>query len=159
MLHVGQTALSVQEIVDCTRNDGNIGCAGGNYINVWSYVQRRKGIATAGEYPYKQEVSRPAKQWWCSGSAGGVGHISQFQQRMHEATIVMLINRTITLSTYRPTVNVAAVTKATMAHLHTCNLLLNCTSSLSAMVVNNNCKTKTDTFERIITRRKALSCR
>ena len=49
----------------------------------------------------------------------------------------------------------AAVTKTTRAHWHTCSLLLNFTQYLYPMVIKLcSCKTKTDTFERILKKRK-----
>ncbi|XP_024084441.1 cathepsin L1-like [Cimex lectularius] len=43
--------LSKQQIVDCSYNNGNLGCNGGTFLNTLLYVQRH-GLMTEKDYPY-----------------------------------------------------------------------------------------------------------
>ncbi|CAH0391631.1 unnamed protein product [Bemisia tabaci] len=51
--------LSVQQIVDCSGNVGNLGCGGGSLRNTLKYIQGTGGLETYKDYPYK------AKQETC----------------------------------------------------------------------------------------------
>ncbi|EGC37608.1 hypothetical protein DICPUDRAFT_149760 [Dictyostelium purpureum] len=47
-----QARLSEQEIVDCTRNQGNNGCSGGWFTGVYDYIRANKGVSLETGYPY-----------------------------------------------------------------------------------------------------------
>ena len=69
-LFKGQTTnLSEQQLVDCTRAQGNQGCNGGWPSSALSYV-RANGIAATSEYPYvarDQACQRNGGAWKISG--------------------------------------------------------------------------------------------
>ena len=47
-----QRTLSVQEIVDCSGENGNLGCEAGKISNVFDYVIKNKGVCADVNYPY-----------------------------------------------------------------------------------------------------------
>ena len=47
------TALSEQNIIDCSQDFGNLGCGGGNADLVYQYIKENKGIDTEASYPYQ----------------------------------------------------------------------------------------------------------
>ena len=73
--HNGQILdLSEQELIDCSRGNGNSGCVGGTFVPTFDYL-RNNGLSTEGEYPYEERdnsacrsggKSHPARVtgWW-----------------------------------------------------------------------------------------------
>jgi len=46
-------SLSEQQIVDCSRRYGNLGCNGGWYTSSWDYLKDAQGSESEDAYPYK----------------------------------------------------------------------------------------------------------
>ena len=46
------TALSPQELVDCSGSFHNMGCSGGTAANALSYILQKGGLSTSADYPY-----------------------------------------------------------------------------------------------------------
>lgn len=46
-------AVSEQNILDCSRNDDNDGCKGGDMVPAYKYIHNNDGIDSDAAYPYK----------------------------------------------------------------------------------------------------------
>ncbi|XP_034318850.2 cathepsin L [Magallana gigas] len=60
-------SLSEQNLVDCSKKEGNHGCQGGLMDNAFRYIESNKGIDTEESYPYT------AKNGFCHFKAENVG--------------------------------------------------------------------------------------
>lgn len=50
-------SLSAQNLVDCSRTEGNHGCSSGHTFRALKYVWRNGGLEAESTYPYKGRVS------------------------------------------------------------------------------------------------------
>lgn len=48
--------LSVQNLVDCSSEEGNHGCTGGCMTNAFNYIVNQRGISKESMYPYTGKV-------------------------------------------------------------------------------------------------------
>lgn len=46
------TSLSEQNVLDCSRNDGNKGCKGGDMVASFKYIHSNDGLDAEISYPY-----------------------------------------------------------------------------------------------------------
>lgn len=51
-------SLSEQNLVDCSHNDGNFGCRGGDMIPAFIYIHNNDGIDSNNSYPYIAQPQR-----------------------------------------------------------------------------------------------------
>ena len=69
------TPLSVQNIVDCSAPEGNMGCRAGSMVMSYNYTKVNKGIDSAANYPYTGKAGA------CAFKAASVGAtISDWEQ-------------------------------------------------------------------------------
>eukprot|EP00386_Alphamonas_edax_P006206 GDKI01020190.1.p1 GENE.GDKI01020190.1~~GDKI01020190.1.p1 ORF type:complete len:414 (-),score=151.63 GDKI01020190.1:416-1597(-) len=54
----GPIDISEQQLVDCSKKQGNAGCRGGLMTQAFQYVMDNKGICAESDYPYKGAVAR-----------------------------------------------------------------------------------------------------
>jgi cathepsin L len=66
------TSLSEQQLMDCSKAEGNQSCNGGLMDNAFKYVKMH-ALDTESSYPYTAKNGRS-----CKASGSGVGHISNY---------------------------------------------------------------------------------
>uniref|UniRef100_A0A3B4G1Y2 Cathepsin L1-like n=1 Tax=Pundamilia nyererei TaxID=303518 RepID=A0A3B4G1Y2_9CICH len=75
-------SLSPQNLVDCSTQDGNLGCRGGYITKAYSYVIRNGGVDSESFYPYEHKVILDTKTYSngkCRYSVQGrAGYCSKF---------------------------------------------------------------------------------
>ena len=51
-------SLSVQNLIDCSDKQGNIGCVGGQATQAFEYIKENGGIDSEDAYPFEDDVNR-----------------------------------------------------------------------------------------------------
>jgi len=89
------TSLSEQQLMDCSKAEGNMGCNGGLMDNAFKYVEKHP-LETESAYPYKMRTGSR-----CEAHGTGVGHISGFsdvRQDNAEALKAALMNGPVSIA-------------------------------------------------------------
>jgi len=80
-------SLSEQNLVDCSRKYGNMGCNGGLMDNAFRYIKENGGIDTESSYPYEgeEDVCRYNPKWKGASDIGFVDIESGNELKLKEA--------------------------------------------------------------------------
>lgn len=68
-------SLSEQNLIDCSKREGNMGCNGGLMDNAFDYIKHQDGIDSEQSYPYEMRDDKPCRYHQEDRAGDDVGYV------------------------------------------------------------------------------------